>query len=162
MNSKAQISIMESVSSNTSQAPRRPLPLSNPIIHSASLHRFACKLTFAEARQIFSADQVQKHEPAPTSPFPLLKFLQCEICPNLALRLGLDKMLIRAALRWPKLETHLPSVRRLAALRALTDQAQIESGGELSTSAPAALVRRLKAYRDEMPRLTVIHSAAVL
>jgi hypothetical protein len=71
-------------------------------------------------------------------------------------------MLIRAALRWPKLETHLQSVRRLAALRALTDAAQIESCGELSTSEPAALVRRLKAYRDEMPRLTVIHSAAVL
>jgi hypothetical protein len=39
---------------------------------------------------------------------------------------------------------------------------QIESGGELSTSAPALLVRQLRAYQDEMPRLTVTHSAAVL
>ena len=74
----------------------------------------------------------------------------------------LGNLLLRSAVRWPMLETLFPSIRRRGQWASLLDRAEIESGAELSTSEPEILARRLKAYRDEMPRLTVIHSAAAL
>ena len=66
--------------------------------------------------------------------------------------------MLRLAVRFPVLETLLPSIRRHGQWASLLDRAQIESGGEVSVSAPSALARHLKAYRDEMPRLTVLAS----
>src|ERR1035437_9873055 len=138
---------MENISSNTSQSPRRLPPLSHPIVHSASFQRHVAILTCKQARRSLAGALARPHVPATTWQTLRAKFYRCDVCREWYLRLG--NRVLRSAVRWPVLQTLLPSIRKRGQWGALLDRAQIESGGELSTSAPAALVRRLKAYRDE-------------
>jgi len=155
---------MESVSSNTSrqrhQLPRSMRSLSQPVVYSPSLRKFAAKPTLVELRCLLAKDVALPTRLAPISNRLWIKFYQCGICRELSHRL--HQMLLLLVLRWPLLQKFLPTIRKRGQLAALLDRVQIESGGELSTSAPALLVRQLRAYQDEMPRLTVTHSAAVL
>jgi hypothetical protein len=155
---------MESVSSKTSQLSRRRQPLLYPKVHSASLGITLTKMTPDAARQLFSADSVQQRRPSLKFLIQIRKCYLLYIYPKLIrhLQQGINLQLVRAAVRWPMLERFLPSIRNRAAWDALSDRVRIESGEGLSTSPLDLLVRQLRAYHEEMPRLTVIHSAAVL
>lgn len=142
--------------SATSPGPSRMRSLSNPTVRSASLQKSVVLLTSEELRASLAAAR----PPQPWSIWQALRagFWRSSICRGLAR--GLQCATLQSALRWPRLQTLLPSVRRRVRWAALLDRALVESGGVLSTAAPAAAVRRLKSYREEWDRLEVIPAAA--
>ena len=142
-----------------SQAPLRMQPLSNPILHSASLQRFACRLTYDEARRLLAEDRVRPKRRLPVSTRLWAKCCQYSICRKLALHLRQN--VFRLAVRWPTLQTHLPSIQRLAREAALVYRAKVESGEVLSLSDSASLVCQLEAYRDEWSKIVVLSNADI-
>jgi hypothetical protein len=144
---------MEYISSKANQLPHRQQPLLNPIVHSASLRKSVAILTCEEARRQFLEAADRQHGPMTIWHRLRAAFYLCDVCREWSARLG--NLLLRLAVRWPRLEILLPSVRKTGQLAALLDRVEIESGGALSTSAPSLLVRRLKAYREEVQKLIV-------
>ena len=132
---------------------QKPHSISSLVCYSPSIQKYAYRMTSEESRQSLEQALARPRKPDSTWQRLRARFYRCDVCREQSARLG--NLLLRLAVRWPLLQTLLPSIRKTGQLDALIDRFEIESGGVLSTSAPALLVMRLKSYRDEWSRIVV-------
>lgn len=104
---------------------------------------------------LLAEDRAQPKQIQPKLNHLLVKFCECGVYQ--AFHLRFENVKLQLALRLPMLEILFRSIRRLGQEVAVSDRLDIESGEDVSTSVPMSLARRLRAYRDELPRLTVFH-----
>ena len=145
---------------NIPQECQRLLPAQSsrhPKVHSPTLGVTFSRMTRAEAQSLLAKALAQPHRSRTTFRVRLRQRYLLYACPGLILRLR--QSILRSALRWPVLQRHLGSIRKLAAWGALRDRARLLSGEALSTSERDLLVRQLEAYRDEMARLVTPNGA---